>query len=694
MTLPDYPKAHRQDLVETIHGQAVADPYRWLEDENSPETKTWSVAQNELFEQHRATWDTHAHWVERITRYVSAGMISAPYWRGQRQFFMKREAGQEHAILYTIDPDGSERVLIDPMALDPNGTTTLDSWQPTKEGNLLAYQISVGGSEESSLYVMDIATGTVIDGPIDRARYSPVAWLLGEKQFYYVRRLAPELVPSDESQYHRRVYLHTVGQNADSDVEIFGEGLIKTNYYGVAVSRNGRWLEITTHEGTAPRNEIYWADLDICDPAQPKLRRVFGDIDASADFSVGRDDRVYVSTDYEAPMGRLCVTSPLNPTPDTWVDLIPEDPEAVLVGYVILDGPEIPEPLLLAIHTRHTVSELTIRNLADGTILNTIALPGAGSIGGVSERPEGGPEFWFTYSDHVRQSSVFKFDARTHEVTQWALPPGVLPTPEVHSQQVTYTSKDGTQVRMFIISPTEAPDNPRPTILYGYGGFGVPLNPGYSAEILSWVESGGVYAVANIRGGGEEGEDWHRDGMLSKKQNVFDDFEYAAEWLITHGWTTRDKLAISGGSNGGLLVGAATVQRPDLFAAVVCSAPLLDMVRYELHGLGATWNVEYGSAAVAEEFGWLYSYSPYHHVRANTEYPSVLFTVFDGDSRVDPLHARKLCAELQNSTSSPRPILIRAEAEVGHGARAVSKGVALVADELAFIAHSTGLSIA
>ena len=691
--MTDYPNAPRLDLIETIHGRDVADPYRWLEDADSEQTQEWSAAQAALFAQHRTGWSTREHWEKRLSEFLSSGMISAPYWRGERQFFMRRTAGQEHAVLFTLDPDGTERVLVDVMSIDPAGTTTLDSWQPSKEGDLLAYQISVGGSEEASLYVMNVASGEIVDGPIDRARYSPVAWLVGGKAFYYVRRLDPSLLPADEQQYHRRVYLHHLGAPTTTDIEIFGSGLKITNYYGVSVSRDGRWLEITTHEGTAPRNELYWADLSEGAPEAPDLRRIFADIDAQADFTVGRDGRLYVSTDWNASRGRLCVADPLAATPDTWVDLLAEDTDAVLVGTVTLDGPELAEPLMLAIRTRHTVSELAVHRLADGAFIKKIDLPGAGTIGAVSEHPEGGPVIWFTYTDHIRQSSVFAFDARDFSVTQWATPPGAVKVPDVSSQQVEYTSKDGTVVRMFIVSPTAAPLAPLPTILYGYGGFGVSLNPQFSAEILSWVEAGGVYAVANIRGGGEEGEEWHRDGMLANKQNVFDDFESAAEWLITHGWTSRSQLAIAGGSNGGLLVGAALTQRPDLYAAVVCSAPLLDMVRYELHGLGATWNVEYGSAENAEQFEWLYSYSPYHHVHSETAYPSVLFTVFDGDTRVDTLHARKLCASLQHATSSERPILIRAEAEVGHGARSVSKSIALKADELAFISQHTGLAL-
>ena len=308
----DYPKATRLDLIETIHGTEVSDPYRWLEDADAADTRAWSTAQQELFLLHQQTWGSRLHWEQRLGEFLSAGMVSAPYWRGQHQFFTRRSGGQEHAVLYVREADGTERALVDVMSIDPSGTTTLDMWQPSKEGNLLAYQISVGGNEESSLYVIDVASGALVDGPIDRARYSPVAWLLGEKAFYYVRRIAPELLPEDERQYHRRVYLHQLGQSADKDVEIFGKGLTITNYYGVSVSRDGRWLEITTHEGTAPRNEIYWADLSQGSPEAPDLRRIFADVDAQAGFSVGRDGRLYVSTDWKAPRGRLCVANPEN----------------------------------------------------------------------------------------------------------------------------------------------------------------------------------------------------------------------------------------------------------------------------------------------------------------------------------------------------------------------------------------------
>src|SRR5690606_15751436 len=352
-------------------------------------------------------------------------------------------------------------------------------------------------------------------------------------------------------------------------------------------------------------------------------------------------------------------------------------------------------PQLVAVWSRHAISEITRHDLATGERLGRVELPGPGSVGALTERPEGGHEVWFTYTDHATPASVYRLDLRTGEAEPWASAPGAreLDLPGVRAEQVAYASKDGTTVRMLVLSP-EGADGPLPTVLYGYGGFALSLTPGYSASILAWVRAGGAYAVANLRGGLEEGEEWHRAGMLDRKQNVFDDLAAGAEHLIASGATAPGRRARSGGSNGGLLVGGAVTQRPDRFAAAVCSAPLLDMVRYERFGLGRLWNVEYGSADDPEQLDWLLSYSPYHRVREGVRYPALLFTVFENDTRVDPLHARKMCAAVQHATAAPleeRPVLIRREAEVGHSSRSVSRSVALSAEQLAFLARHTGL---
>ena len=707
-SIPRYPVAPRVDVVDDLHGRLVADPYRWLENAEAEETEQWSTAQDELLAAEAARWPGRDHLATRLRALLGAGVVSVPIWRGERQFFVRRRGDQEHGVLYVSEPgpDGTrhERVLVDPIALDPEGTTTLDAWQPSIEGDRLAYQVSEGGTEESILRVLDLVTGQEVDPPIDRARYSPIAWLPGGQAYYYVRRLAPETLPEQERQFHRRVWLHQVGTDPDQDVEIFGTGLNLRNYYEAWVSRNGNWLVITAATGTAPRNDAWIADLSDGDPAAPDLRPVAVGLDAQADPYVGRDGRLYVATDLDAPRGRVAVTSPEDPGPETWRDLLRQDDEAVLEDYVILDGPELGDsPVLLASWTRHAVSEITVHDLATGERLEgergEVRLPGIGTVGGLVPRPEAGHEAWFSYTDHTTTPHVYRFDARDHSVSLFATPPGTVEVPDVVTRQVSYFSADGTEVRMFVTTRSDAVDDdgrprgPRPTVLYGYGGFGLPMVPGYSASILAWIEAGGTYAVANLRGGSEEGEEWHRAGMLAHKQNVFDDFHAAAEYLVAQGWTTSEELGIQCGSNGGLLVGAVLTQRPELYAAVACSAPLLDMVRYEQFGLGATWNEEYGTATDAEQLDWLLGYSPYHRVEEGTAYPAVLFTIFDGDTRVDTLHARKMAAALQYATTSTRPILVRREKNVGHSARSLSRTVALNADTLAFLATWTGLAL-
>lgn len=686
-----YPPAERTDVVDDMHGHKVLDPYRWLEDADDARTQEWGEQQSALLEHERESWSTRDTFAENVQALLGAGAVSLPVHRGARVFFTQRQPGQQFGVLFVREADGSERVLIDPMELDSTGSTTLDAWQPSKEGERLAYQVSEGGTEESVLYVMDVATGEVIDGPIDRCRYSPVAWIPGGERFYYVRSLPPELLPESERGFHRRVFLHTVGADAASDANVFGAGMTMTNYYGVEVSRDGRWLQVSAAEGTEPRNDLWVADLTSTPADRPAFQHVQVDVDAQTSLTFGRDGRVFVSTDLEAPRGRLAVTEPGQWGSSQWVDLVAEDPEAVLESVAILDGPDLDADLLLVTTTAHGVATMTLRRATDGAVVTEVELPGAGTVAGPIEQPSGGPVVWFAYTDHTQVPTIYSFDARTRQVELYATPPGSVDVPDVHSQLVTYESADGTTVRLFIVSPTEAPDRPRPTVLYGYGGFGIPMQPGFSAAILSWVAAGGVWAVACLRGGGDEGEQWHRDGMLDKKQNVFDDFHAAARYLSTEGWTTPQQLGIYGGSNGGLLVGAALTQEPELFNAVVCVAPLLDMIRYTTSELGPTWTVEYGDPEDPEQFGWLHAYSPYHRVVDGTDYPATMFAVFDNDTRTDPMHGRKMCAAVQSATSGSRPILLRSEGNVGHGARKLDAAVEETADTLSFLARWTGM---
>ncbi|RKT82908.1 prolyl oligopeptidase [Saccharopolyspora antimicrobica] len=692
-----YPTADRDDVVDDLHGHQVADPYRWLEDPADARTEAWSATQDQLARTWLDALPGREAVAERMRSLLAAGSVSAPAWRAGRAFFTRREPDQEFPVLYVRDRDGSERVLLDVAALDPSGLTTLDSWSPSLEGDRLAYQISVGGDEESLLHVLDVTTGELVEGPIDRCRYSTIAWMPGGAEYFYVRRLAPELVPDGEEQFHRRVWRHRVGTDPDADLLVHGEGLDHTFYYGTRVSRDGRWLVIEGSPGTARRDSVWIADL-TAGAEVPEMRQV---VDTSDGYRVGawveRDGRLYVMTTLDAPRWRLCVADPERPEPEHWTELIAEQPDSVLEAVRWFDTGD-GDPQLVVLRTRHAVSEVTLHDPATGERTGEVPLPGTGQVTALTSVDEDTEHdrdrLWIGWTDFATPPCVHAYAHRTGEVALDQRAPGAVELPAVHTQQVTYRSLDGTPVRMFLLSPAAEPDRPRPVFMTGYGGFSLSREPGYTPSALAWVAAGGVWALPSLRGGGEEGEQWHEAGMREQKQHTFDDFHAAAQHLIDEGWTTADQLAISGGSNGGLLVGAALTQRPDLYRAVVCSAPLLDMVRYEKFLLGRTWNDEYGTADDPEELGWLLSYSPYHNVAEQTDYPSVLFTVFESDTRVDPNHARKMCAALQHATSSDpakRPILLRRETEVGHSARSVSRTVGLATDQLAFLAEATGL---
>jgi prolyl oligopeptidase len=678
-----YPPTPRLDLVETLHGFQVADPYRWLEDPSAPETIAWSQAQAELFDAWSAERRGRPALQDRIGRLLAAGLVTAPVVRGGRWFFERRRGDQEHPVLMVREPDGSERALIDPGALSADGTVTLDGWFVSLEGARLAYQLSQGGDEEPLLWVLDVATAEVVEGPIERTRYCVVTWLPGGEEYFYGRRLDAERVPAGEDRFHRRVWRHRVGQPIDTDTLVFGDGRDKTEYHNLDLSHDGRWLVVSGSLGTAPRNDLYIADLE----GDGLLRPVQEGVDAETWGGVERDGLLWLRTSLGAPRFRVVVADPADPAPDHWREVVAES-DGVLDGFVLTDD------AVVVARTLHAVGGVQVHDRSSGAQRASVPLPGPGSVIGLAARPEGGDEVWIGYSDFTTPPMVFRHQVSSGRLDTWMDAPGTVDLPEIVATQRSYRSKDGTEVRMFVLHRQGLePDGEQPTILHGYGGFNIALTPAYSATIAAWVEQGGVYAIAGLRGGSEEGEAWHRAGIREHKQNVFDDFAAAAEHLVQAGYTCSDRLAISGGSNGGLLVGATLTQRPELFRAVVCSAPLLDMIRYERFGLGETWNDEYGRADDPVEFGWLHGYSPYHHVIEGTEYPAVLFTVFESDSRVDPLHARKLCAALQWATSSGRPVLLRAERQVGHGARSVARTIDLQADVLAFLADQLGLAV-
>jgi prolyl oligopeptidase len=472
--------------------------------------------------------------------------------------------------------------------------------------------------------------------------------------------------------------------------------------HGHPVADPYRWLE----DSADPRTQQWCARQDDLFSAwqahwlaggtieAPRLVAVRSGAGGFLTASMGRDGRLYVLTGIGAPNRRLCVVSPGKPDPTRWHTLLPEHPQAVLASIAILDGPQLDRPLLLALRSRHAVSELTLHDLVTGELLGPVPTPGLGTVKELREHPDGGPFAWFSYTDFGTPPSTYRFDARTREVTPWAPAPGAVTPKAVEARQVTYTSRDGTPVRMFILSPSGRPDRPRPAIVYAYGTFGHARTPAFDPFRLRWVEAGGVYAIANVRGGGEEGEAWHRAGMKEKRQNTFDDVHAAGDYLVQHGWTARERLGIHGGSAGGQVAAMALIQNPGAYAAALCSAPDLDLVRSELSGTGAIAVIEFGSARNPQEFTWLLAQSPYHHVQEGTRYPALLLTVFEADARVNPLHARKFAAALQHATSSPagvKPILLRREHNVGHANRAISRSIPLWLDQIGFFARHLGL---
>ncbi|WP_329571585.1 prolyl oligopeptidase family serine peptidase [Kitasatospora sp. NBC_01266] len=695
----EYPAAARADLVEELHGHQVADPYRWLEDEHDPRTAEWSAAQQELFRHRRAAWPAEPVLRRRLAELLDTGARSSPRVCGPWQLRTRRAPGRDLPVIEArTERDAPARTVFDPLVLDPSGATVLDEWTPSWEGAAIAVQTSTGGTEDSVLRVLDTATGAVLDGPIDRLRRSTIAWLPGGRGFYYIRRAAPGAIPGEE-RYHRRVYLHLVGTDPAEDRLIFGEGREKTQYYEVATTPDGRWLTLTASSGASPRTDVWLADLTASSPEHPLLRPVQEGVEARTEIRLrpgaGPDGELFLRTTRDAPRGRIERATPADPAARTV--LVAEDPQAVVVGFVVLDGPELPRPLALVSRIRHALSEITVHDLATGEQLGEVGLPGPGAVGPLLVGSDPGHDLWFRYSDFVTPSKILHYDARTGRTESWdsaeRLPAGRRDT-EVTVRQMTYPARDGTEIRVFLVSPTGRPDHPRPTIITGYGGFGASIVPEYAPQAVAWARAGGVYAFACLRGGGEEGEQWHRAGRREHKPNTFDDLDAAADWLLAAGWAAPGQLGLCGSSNGGLTVGAALTRSPEKYAAVVALGPLLDMVRYEHSGMGPSWREEYGSAADPVELGWLLGYSPYHRVREGVRYPAVLLGAADGDTRVDPLHARKMCAALQHAalTGGGGPVLLRVERGVGHGIRGVASTAEILADVHSFLAEQLGLA--
>ena len=678
------PKAKVEPVEETVQGHKIVDPYRYLENANDPDTKLY-VEQELAYT--RSILDPlpgRDKINARLSQLLEIGTIGPPHMGGKYYFYTRREGNQNQPILYIREGlNGDDRALVDVNQMSGDGTVALDWWFCSKDGKYVAYGTSASGSEESTLRIVESATGKLLPDTIDRTRFASVAWLKDSAGFYYTRHPRKGEVPEGEEVYHVKVFYHQIGSDPAKDPLIFGEGRHPQDIPEVALSEDDRWLLIQVGEGWT-KTEMYLQDLQSKDaPLEITTGKNFL---YSGDFYKGK---LYITTNEDAPHSRVFVVDATNAKRENWKELIPES-DAVLQDASVTGGK------LLAQYEHNAASEMKLFTV-DGKKLADIPLPAIGDVFSASGRYDRN-EIFFAFQSFTVPPSVYRVDLTDPKSKLWAKVDAPAIEPSAYDvQQVWYRSKDGTRIPMFVVSKKGIEKNgTNPTLLTGYGGFNISLKPAFNRGVYLWLEHGGIYAVANLRGGSEFGEDWHRAGMLEKKQNVFDDFIAAGEFLIAQKYTDKDHLAIQGGSNGGLLMGAMISQRPDLFRAVICAVPLLDMLRYQNFQIAKLWIPEYGSSEDAKQFDWLYAYSPYHHVKPSQEYPAILFVTGDTDTRVDPLHAKKMAAlmqaEAKNGSSKDKPILLRIETKAGHGqGKPVTKQIEESTDVYSFLFWQLGV---
>jgi prolyl oligopeptidase len=697
---PSLPKAEVKPIIDMFHGTKVLDNYHWLEKGSSAETQKWVEEENSYT---RAMLDRLAgreaiH--HRLSELLQIGSVSPPQVAGRHYFYTRREGMQNQPILYVREGlNGTDRVLVDANQLAADGTIALDWYQPSENGKYLAYGTSPSGSEMSTLHIIETKTGTVLPETIERTRAASIAWKHDNTGFYYTRYPKPGEVPAGQEMYNRHVFYHQLGDDPDKDDQlIFGEGRDAEDWPNVHLSNDGNWLLIDVSQGWT-KSELFLMDLK---KGTPPTRITDG-----KNFLYGADvydGKLYITTNEDAPRYRVFVVDAGDYEREHWKELIPQS-DAVLQGASVYAGK------LFVQYEQNATSQLKLFDLA-GKKVGNIELPAIGTVFGTSGRWDH-DEAFFGFTSFTVPPSIYRVELAPIRLETKAAEPSAdaigqtslwtkVEAPSIRPdgysvKQEWFNSKDGTRVPMFVVHKNGIPKNGKnPTLLTAYGGFNVSLTPSFSRTAYLWMEHGGVYAVANLRGGAEFGEDWHRAGMLDKKQNVFDDMIAAAEHLIAEKYTDKNHLAIQGGSNGGLLMGAMITQRPDLFRAVVCQVPLLDMLHYQDFQIAKLWIPEYGTSENAEQFKWLYAYSPYHHVKAGTEYPAVLFMTADTDTRVDPMHAKKMAAEMQaeakNGASKTRPILLRIESKAGHGAgKPVTKQIEEFTDVYSFLFWQLGV---
>ena len=678
------PKTEKRPLEENFHGTKVVDNYRWLEDGTNADTQKWVEAEmaytRGLLDPLPGRDAIH----KRLTELLSIGSITSPQMGGKYYFYTRREGMQNQPVVYVREGvEGKDRVLFDANQLAADGTIALDWYQPSENGRYLVYGTSSSGSEMSTLHIVETKTGTLLPDTIERTRAASIAWTHDNSGFYYTRYPKKGDVPEGQEMYNRHVFYHELGSDPATDPPIFGEGRDAEDWPSVNLDNDGRLLLITVSQGWT-KSELFLMDLK---KGTPPTRITTGkNFLYSASVYNGR---LYIVTNEDAPRYRVFMAEAGDYERDDWKELIPQT-ASVLQGVGVWGGK------LFAQYEQNASSQLEIFDL-NGNKLRDLALPTIGTVF-ASDGKWNRDEIFYGFYSFTVAPSVYRYDLKSGSTSLWAKVEAPSIDPAAYDvEQEWYHSKDGTRMPMFVVCKRGLKkDGHNPTLLTAYGGFNVSLTPSFSRTAYLWMEHGGVFAVANLRGGAEFGEDWHRAGMLDKKQNVFDDMIAAAEYLIAEKYTDKDHLAIQGGSNGGLLMGAMITQRPELFRAVVCQVPLLDMLHYQDFQIAKLWIPEYGTAENPEQFKWLYAYSPYHHVKAGEEYPAVLFMTADTDTRVDPMHAKKMAAlmqaEAKNGSSRTRPILLRIESKAGHGAgKPVTKQIEEYTDLYSFLFWQLGV---
>jgi prolyl oligopeptidase len=681
------PKTRASDQVDDYFGTPVADPYRWLEDDNSEETKAWVAAQNKVSFGYLEGIPARKPIRDRITQLFNFEKYTAPFKRGSRYFYSHNSGLQNQFVLrVTEDPKAPGRVLLDPNTLSKDGTVALNGLSITEDGRFMAYALSAAGSDWLTWHVMDVTTGKDLPDEIRWSKASGASWRKDGSGFYYSRYEAPKAGDALTGVNNgHKVYFHKLGTPQAEDVLVFHRPDQPEWYLGASVTDDGRWLVISAGKGTNPESSLFLQDLTKAgSPVEPFLDKM----DASYGVIDNDGDLFYVVTNQGAPRNRLVAIRKGQADPKQWKELIPE-----AKGSDVLEGVSLVGGRFVATWMRDAHSEVEFFDLS-GQKTGTLALPALGTVGGFGGRREDAETF-YTFGSFTYPGTIFRLDLKTGKSEVFREPKVAFDPGAFEVRQVFYASKDGTKVPMFIIHKKGIKlDGQNPTLLYGYGGFNVSLTPGFSVSRMVWLEMGGVYAMPNLRGGGEYGLAWYDAGRKERKQNVFDDFIAAAQWLIDHKYTSTPKLAINGGSNGGLLVGACLTQRPDLFGAAVPEVGVMDMLRFHKFTLGWGWKSDYGSSETKEGFQVLMKYSPLHTIKPGTRYPATLVTTGDHDDRVVPAHSHKFTATLQAAQAGPAPILTRIETSAGHGAgKPTAKVIEERADVLAFLVKNLGLTL-